>query len=463
MDLPDVLQHIDYDAYRNIRFQPEKSLWRGEPGQFEVQFFHPGPLYRDPVSVSVLSGGRAQAVPFSTDLFSYQGFPAPPPGKGLEFAGLRVHAPLNQASYRDELIAFHGASYFRALGKGTVYGASARGLAVDLGEARAEEFPVFTHFYLVRPGAHDANLWLLALLESRSATGAYAFRVQPGETTDIDVSARLFVRDTHVVLGLAPFSSMYLCGEEAPNCFGDFRPEIHDSDGLALWAENGERLFRPLRNPKRTVTSSFRLDSPRGFGLLQRDRVFDHYQDLEARYQDRPSLWIEPVSGFGRGSVRLLEISTRAETGDNIALAWVPEAKPALPQALDLRYRLRVGARVDESGPPGQVQATRLVRSERGVRFLVDFAVAKEAIAKEAVAKDAVATNNPKQRTDVVVSCTRARVLEQHVEDNPHAQSLRASFEVSPEPGARDVELRAFLQRGRDALSETWSYAWQAD
>jgi len=272
--------------------------------------------------------------------------------------------------------------------------------------------------------------------------------VQPGATTWVDVSARLFVRDAHAALGLAPFSSMYLCGEEAPNCFGDFRPEIHDSDGLSLWADNGERLFRPLRNPKRTVTSSFRLDSPRGFGLLQRDREFDHYQDLEARYQDRPSLWVEPVAGFERGSVRLLEIAARSEFGDNIALAWMPETAPALPQAFDLRYRLHAGASVEGGASAGHVQSTRLARSERGLRFLVDFALAQSA---------------EKPLPELVISGTGARVLEQHVENNPHAHGLRASFEVAPEPGARELELRAFLRAEHDTLTETWSYAWQLD
>jgi glucans biosynthesis protein len=448
LQLPATLEHIDYDAYRNIRFRPEKSLWRGEPGQFEVQFFHPGPAYRDPVFVWVVEGGQARALPFSTDLFSYQGFPAPPSGAGLEFAGLRVHTALNQASYRDEVVAFHGASYFRALGKGNVYGASARGLASHLGEAQPEEFPVFTRFYLLRPDAHATSLWILALLESRAATGAYAFHVQPGVSTLLDVTARLFVRDAHAALGLAPFSSMYLCGEEAPNCFGDFRPEIHDSDGLALWAADGERLFRPLRNPRRTATSSFRLDSPRGFGLLQRDREFDHYQDLEARYQDRPSLWVEPISGFERGSVRLLEIAARAENGDNIAMAWMPDSTPVLPRTLDLRYRLHVGASSDGANPGGSVQATRLTRSEHGLRFLVDFALTPA---------------RQKPPVEAVISCTGARVLEQHVEDNPHAHALRASFEVAPDAGVRDVELRAFLRAGSDTLSETWSYAWQAE
>lgn len=447
MHLPEVLSSIDYDGYRKIRFRPERSLWRGQPGRFEVQFFHAGPGYRTPVTVSVLDDGQERKLPFTTDWFRYDGLERPPPADGLELTGLRIHTALNRADYRDEVLTFHGASYFRALGAGNVYGLSARGLSIDLGSAGPEEFPCFTRFALQRPGAQDTSLWILAFLESQRATGAYAFRLLPGSNTVLDVHARLFVRDPRASLGLAPASSMYLCGEESGGCPHDYRPEVHDSDGLALAGATGERLFRPLRNPRRTVTSSFRLDSPRGFGLLQRDRDFDHYQDLEARYQDRPSMWVEPLQGFERGSVRLLEIATKDETGDNIAMAWVPDQVPALPATLELRYRLHFGAVVGR-GPGGEVQSTRTAPTERGRRFIVDFRLPE-----------------PQRQlaVEAVISASGGRVLEHHVEDNQLARTWRASFEVAPEPGARDVELRAFLRAGPDTLTETWSYAWQIE
>lgn len=444
IDLPAGLAEITYDAYRDIRFRPERSLWRGSPGLFEVQFFHPGSIFDTAVLISTVERGQARAVPFSTELFSYEGLPAPPPAAGLEFTGLRVHTPLNSESYRDEVVAFHGASYFRPLGKGNVYGLSARGLALDLGEPGPEEFPSFTHFYLVRPGARSEHLWILALLESRRATGAYALRIQPGNTTLIEVTAELFLRDRVRALGLAPLTSMYLFGEEAPNGFGDFRPEVHDSDGLSMWSSTGEWLFRPLRNPKATTLSSFRLGSPRGFGLVQRDRSFEHYQDLETRYQDRPSIWIEPVEGFGEGSVRLLEIASDAEGQDNIAMAWAPDSADL--QALRVRYRMHVGSDVDDPARSGRVTATRIAQTRQGARFLVDFA-----------------GGAPAEDTEVeaVVSGSGARILERHVEKNPYAGGLRASFEVALEPGATQVELRAYLRTQSDVLTETWSYLWQ--
>jgi glucans biosynthesis protein len=446
LELPKQLAKLAYDQWRKIRFRPEKSLWRDDPGRFEVQFFHPGFTFLQGVTVSLIENGQVQRYPFSTDLFSYEGLPAPPPSDGIEFTGFRVHTPLNVEGYRDEVVVFNGASYFRPLGKGTVYGLSARGLAIDMGEPKPEEFPSFTEFYLVHPGPSDASLWILALLESRRATGAYAFHLQPGDPTLIDVTAKIFVREPVAALGIAPLTSMYLFGEEAPNRFGDFRPEVHDSDGVSLWGSTGEWLFRPLLNPQKTVTTSFRLDSPHGFGLVQRDRTFDHYQDLEARYQDRPSAWIEPIAGFEKGSLRLLEISTELETDDNIALAWVPDVQPERGKPLSVSYRVHVGSADDVKGPTARVAATRMGKTDNGVRFLVDFAGPELLHAEDVQA---------------VVSITGSRILEQHVEQNSFAQGVRASFEVAAEPDARDVELRAFLKSKNDVLTETWSYLWQ--
>lgn len=455
LQLPASIAKLTYDQWRKIRFRPDKSLWRNEPGRFEVQFFHPGFTFVEGVKVSLAepsgaeSTNRASQVrpfPFSTDLFSYEGLPAPPPAEGIEFTGFRLHTPLNTPEYRDEVVVFNGASYFRPLGKGTVYGLSARGLAIDMGEPKPEEFPAFTEFTLVRPGPNDDFVWILALLESRRATGAYAFHVQPGDPTLIDVTAELYVREPVAALGIAPLTSMYLFGEDAPNRFGDFRPEVHDSDGVSSWSSTGEWLFRPLRNPPRTVTTSFRLDAPKGFGLVQRDRAFDHYQDLEARYQDRPSAWVEPVKGFEKGSLRLLEIATQLETDDNIALAWVPDALPQRGEPLDLSYRLHVGSADDVQGPSARVAATRLGRTEKGYRFLVDF-VGPGLLRAEGV--------------EAIVSASGGRILEQHIEHNAFAEGIRASFELAAEPNARDIELRAFLKNQTDVLTETWSYLWQ--
>jgi glucans biosynthesis protein len=248
---------------------------------------------------------------------------------------------------------------------------------------------------------------------------------------------------------------MFLFGEDAPARFGDFRPEVHDSDTLALWSAQGEKLVRPLRNPARTTVCTFRLDSPRGFGLLQRDKAFASYQDLEARYQDRPSVWVEPLGDWGPGAVRLLEIATEREIDDNIAALWVPDRVP--PEGLRMRYRLHVGgenpfehaAHEAREGAAARVMATRhakIDQMEQGRRFVVDFVGERL---------------RPIDGVSVRANATGAKIVQQRVEHNPFLDGVRAVIDVVPEAGASDVELRAFLARDTEALSETWSYLWQ--
>lgn len=452
--LPPGLQSLNYQGYRGIRFRPERSLWRGEPGRFEAQFFHLGFYYREPVVVGVVpaEGGEPTHLAFSSDMFTYDGVTAPPPNADLGFAGVRLHAPINTDAYRDEVIVFQGASYFRAVGREQWFGLSARALAIDTGEPKVEEFPRFTELYLVRPAPEAEHTWVLGLLESARVTGAYAFRIEPGSAmhrdTLIEVTARVFPREGASkidVLGLAPLTSMYLFGEDQPARFGDYRPEVHDSDGMVAASASGERIFRPLRNPPRTTTSSFRLDSPRGFGLVQRDRELASYQDLESHYQDRPSIWIEPLGDWGKGALRLLEIATELETDDNVALLWVPDAVPV--DGVSVAYRMHVGY-FDQRDVSGTAVATRRTRTPTGSeRFLIDFAIDKNAYDLPGV--------------KVVASATGGTVSAQRIEAIPDKNMVRASFEVTAERQARDVELRAFLQDGDDVMTETWSYLWQ--
>jgi periplasmic glucans biosynthesis protein len=447
VDLPPSLRDIDYETYRTIRYKPERSLWRGGPGGFEAQFFHMGYGYREPVAMFVVEGQDAKPFPFSTELFSYDGVPKPPPPdpNTLGFTGVRLHAPINRPDYRDEFVVFQGASYFRVVGRGQAYGLSARGLAIDTGEPSGEEFPRFTEMYL-EPATGDAKaIWVMALLESRRATGAYAMRIEPGATTTVEVMARIFLREGVRNLGVAPLTSMYLFGKENPAAFGDYRPEVHDSDGLAMLSGGGEWLFRPLRNPPRTTVCSFRLDSPRGFGLLQRDRRFDSYQDLDSRYQDRPTAWVEPLSDWGKGSLRLLEIATQLESDDNIALVWIPDQVPT--DGMTLHYKLHVGPEVPVARPLGKVVATRYreLASDKA-RFIVDFAEL-----------DTKAKNDP-PRLDVSIG--GGRLVGQQLLKNPFTDGYRALLDVVREQ-ADDIELRATLRADSHAVTETWSYLWQ--
>ncbi|MES1168434.1 MAG: glucan biosynthesis protein, partial [Oleiharenicola lentus] len=311
---------------------------------------------------------------FARELFDYGTLKTGPIPADLGFAGLRIHYPLVLPT--DELAVFLGASYFRSVGRGLHYGLSARGLAINTGESSPEEFPRFEEFWVERPAAGAATITLYALLNGPSATGAYRFTIRPGDDTVMDIKVALYFRSHPVVVGLAPLTSMFQHGENTGWSRDDFRPEVHDSDGLLLHTGADEWVWRPLANPPATRVSTFSDKSPRGFGLMQRDRDYAHYDDLEANYHQRPSAWVEPVGDWGAGAVRLLEIRAPDETSDNIVACWVPAALPAIGQPLAFEYRLHWVGQPKGLPPSGFVTSTRqgtvLDHPERR-RFVVDF------------------------------------------------------------------------------------------
>lgn len=453
-EVPAWLRNLSYDQLRRIEFDTRQSLWAGYGAGFEAQFLHPGFLFDRSVRIWETHAGGVRPVPFRTGLFRYRGVePGLIPAE-LGFAGFRLMHPFGgRGEPFQEIGSFAGASYFRFLPAGAAYGLSARGLALDTAADRPEEFPRFSEFWLERPAADDRAVTVLALLESERVTGAYRFHITPGAETVVAVSAELHFRGVPGVVGLAPLTSMFWRGEGNGASPDDYRPEVHDSDGLLLHRGSGEWLWRPLANPARLTVATFADEDPRGFGLLQRDRDFEHYQDLEAAYHLRPGLWVEPVGRWGRGGVRLVEIPTRTEFDDNVVACWVPEAAPVPGTPFALEYRLRWF--LDGIGPPGaRAIATR--RGKSGVhepgfeRFVVDFAggpladLAAEAPVEAVVTVDAAAA--PHHVT---------------VQRNRFNGSWRVAFLVRPPAEPRPVELRCFLRRGGEALSETWSHLWQ--
>jgi glucans biosynthesis protein len=167
-----------------------------------------------------------------------------------------------------------------------------------------------------------------APLQSPSVVGAYTFTAQPGDETVMDVDATLFAAGGQL-FGIGPLTSMFLFDESSPARFDDYRRAVHDSDGLQILSGNGERVWRQLANPKTLQVSAFTDQSPRGFGLLQRKRRFDAYEDFEARYELRPSLWVEPRGDWGQGHIELIEIPTEREIHDNIVAFWRPPRREA--------------------------------------------------------------------------------------------------------------------------------------
>ncbi|MFW5816423.1 MAG: glucan biosynthesis protein, partial [Wenzhouxiangella sp.] len=325
------LAALDYDQYRAIRFDPARALWAQDEG-FRVQFFHPGFLFNESVRIHEIDDGAVREIRFDPDRFRFDPpLDGPPVAAAAGHAGFRVHYPLNRPAVHDEFLVFLGASYFRLIGPGQGYGVSARGLALDSGGSGPEEFPVFRQFWLERPRPDASRLRLLALLDSPSVTGAFAFEVEPGEPTSMVVEARLFARRDLVRPGIAALTSMFKHGDTGPMRVDDFRPRVHDSDGLLVHSSRGEAQWRPLSNRARVRLSSFADDAaPAGFGLLQRRRAFEDYHDLEARYDLRPGKWVEPLGGdWGAGRVELVEIPTADETFDNIVAYWTPAKLPA--------------------------------------------------------------------------------------------------------------------------------------
>lgn len=451
--IPDWLLEISYDQWRDIRFQPDRSLWRKPGARFEVQMFHPGLFYDRAVPINVVDGKSVEPVKFSPSLFDYgeNNFASRVP-EDLGFAGFRLHYPINRPDYRDEVIVFLGASYLRAVGKNLGFGISARGLAIDTALRSGEEFPFFKEFWLVRPAAAAKSMTVLALLDSPRMTGALEFVVTPGAQTTTDVRATFFARAEIEKLGLAPLTSMFLAGENSQVRAPDYRPEVHDSDGLALHTGDGEWIWRPLENPERLRVSAFAAINPKGFGILQRDRDFDHYQDLETHPERRPSVWVEPVGDWGRGHVELVEIPTHDDTNDNIVAYWVPELETGPNVPLSIAYRMSWFGDDPNRPPAGRVVATRrdTGTQDGALRFVIDFA-------GDELRKMPADTLVHGSVTIGTGDGQQGEMIEQQVIQNPEAGGWRLIFQMQPR-GGDPIDLRAFLKLDDAVLTETWSY-----
>ncbi len=460
--LPAPLAALDYDAWRDIRFKPNRAFLGEAGGPFRLQLFHRGFLYPRPVAVNLVREGVATAIPYSADLFEFgrTKLDAPLPAD-LGFAGIRIHAPLNKPNLLDELMVFVGASYFRFLGRDQLYGLSARGIALGT-DSDAEEFPVFRAFWIEVPAKTADALTIHALLDSPSLTGAFRFVVDPGEATAVSITTTLYPRKTLDRVGLAPLTSMFFIGEADRGHSDDYRPELHDSDGLQIAAGSGEWLWRPLDNPQARRISSFSDANPRGFGLMQRDRAFEDYQDLEASYERRPSYFVDTVGDWGEGRVVLVELPTDNETADNIVAFWRPSVPYPAGEPVRLAYHLRAtlagaphpNARVlatfiagaSASGAARQAETDPAARLKR--RFLIDF-----------TGGDLAYFLPDPSTVEVVASATVGSVQATSITRNPHIGGFRAALDVALDaPGS--TELRVYLRAGDRALSETWSYPW---
>ena len=455
--LPQNLQKLNYDQFRDIRFHRASALWF-EHALFEVQFFHRGFNFDRRVNVNEVSAdGVVRAISYNPAMFEFGKLvPEMKLPADLGFAGFRIHYPLNSPAYKDEVMVFLGASYFRVLGRNQLYGLSARGLAVNTASPNGEEFPYFTDFWLVKPDAKQRTLTVYALLDSPSVSGAYQFELRPGTTTQVQVTGELYPRRAVEKIGIAPLTSMFLYGENGTSGrhFDDFRPEVHDSDGLMTQTGGGEWIWRPLTNPKALRVNRFMDQRPHGFALAQRDRDFGHYQDNESRFELRPSYWVEPLGDWGKGGVELVEIPTDEEIHDNIVAYWVPDAPVQPKKPISFSYLLSAYMRAPIWPPGGRAIATRFGAAAAtgnaapaGTRrVVVDFAGGDLDVLNSAQPVQAEVTANNGQLDAVTV------------EHLPESGVWRAAMRLKPGSGDKPVELRCYLTLYGEALTETWTY-----
>ncbi|WP_349238567.1 glucan biosynthesis protein G [Bosea sp. F3-2] len=462
-NLPDVFSKMQFADYQKMQPRRDRFAWTELGTPFKLAFYHQGMQFNAPVKINEIVNGAVQEIPYDAGRFDFADlhFDREQTSK-LGWAGFRVVYPINQAGKLDEVMSVLGASYFRVIGKGQIYGLSGRGLAIDTGLPIAEEFPAFREFWLRRPKPRDKQLTFYALMDSPRATGAYEFTLAPGADAVLSVKARVFMREGAAprTLGIAPLTSMFLFGPNQPSPTYNFRPAIHDSNGLAIHGGDGKWTWSPLSNPPSMVaTTNFAAENPKGFGLLQRGRSFTRYEDLKDRYDLRPSAWIEPTNNWGKGSVRLVEIPTGDETNDNIVAFWVPESMPAAGQPLQFDYRIHWTT--DEPAilkdgtsyvwqtirSTGEFYQSNLIRAGDGTQaFLIDFkGPSLRQLSPQAPVTAEVGAND------------NVEIVGTELQPNPAIKGWRLTYRVKLKNPAVSSDLRATLKQGDRTLTETWN------
>ncbi len=449
-NLPAVFRDMKFADYQKIHFLQEKAEWANDKTPFKLSFYHQGMHFDTPVKINEVTATKVEEIKYDPSRFEFGDVPHDPEStKNLGYAGFRVLYPINKADKQDEIMTLLGASYFRVVGKGHVYGLSARGLAIDTALPSGEEFPRFTEFWVEKPKPADKHLVIYALLDSPRSTGAYKLTLRPGNDTVVDVQSRVFLRDQVSRLGVAPLTSMYLFGPNQPSKVLNYRPALHDSEGLSIHAGNGEWLWRPLNNPKHLAVSNFSVENPRGFGLMQRQRAFSDYEDLDDNYQKRPSAWIEPKGDWGKGTVDLVEIPTADETNDNIVAFWSPEKLPEPGKPFEYAYRLHWTIDEPKFQAPelgwvkqtlrstGDVKQSNLIRQPDGsVAFLVDFAgPALAALPEDTAVRSQISVDD------------NAEVVENNLRYNPETKGWRLTLRLKVKEANKSTEMRAALVR----------------
>ncbi|MEP5731735.1 MAG: glucan biosynthesis protein G [Sulfitobacter sp.] len=448
--IPESWQNLSYDQYRKIWFDSRNALWEGTQSPQRIDVFPPGLYFPQPVAMYVIENGASRPLAFDMAVFdTTDKFPDVAIDDTLGYSGMRLRAELEKPGIFQEYAVFQGASYFRGIGTGEIYGLSARGLALKTGDPMGEEFPDFTAFWMETPAPGSDTIVLHALLDSISCTGAYRFEITHGTVLEMKVAATLFAREDMSHVGIAPLTSMFLFDDTMRQRFSDFRPAVHDSNGLLIHNGAGEVIWRPLKNPNTLQISAFSDMNPRGFGLAQRKRQFSDFNDLEALYHNRPAVWITPGEDWGKGSVTLVEIPADREIYDNIVSYWRPSAPIKAGTEHQMSYTLHWGADpvAATADVPVKVLNTAMGgRPEGGQIIAIDFAPSDQ------VPEDL-------STVEILVRSSAGEVTPGIVQRNPETGGPRLAFTFKPGE-ARFAEFRAQLRLGGEPLSEVWLYRW---
>ena len=449
--IPESWRNLTYDQYRKIWFDARNALWENTDHPQRVDVFPPGLYFPQAVGLNVVQDGQARGVKFDMDVFdTTDKFPDVEIDDTLGYSGLRLRGELEKKGIFQEYAVFQGASYFRGIGTGETYGLSARGLALKTGDPMGEEFPDFTAIWLEAPPPGSTTQVLHALLDSPSATGAYHFEIIHGPVLEMKVSAQIFARAELINIGIAPLTSMFLFDDTMRQRFSDFRPAVHDSDGLLIHNGAGEVIWRPLNNPTRLQISAFADNNPRGFGLIQRKRKYSDFNDLEALYHNRPAVWITPGEGWGQGAVTLVEIPADLEIYDNIVAYWRPSQAMQPGDAHKMNYTLHWGA--DPVAMTAQMPVRVLNTAmggrafEEGEIIVIDFA-------------DSPDVPDDLSKVEILVRTNAGTVTPGILQRNPETKGPRLAFTFQAED-ATLAEFRAQLRLNGEPLSEVWLYRW---
>ncbi|MGL4637744.1 MAG: glucan biosynthesis protein [Beijerinckiaceae bacterium] len=442
--LPDPFNGLNQEAYLAIRHRPERQVWADENRAFTLEPLHRGFVYNTPVMISVVEEGMVHRVVYDAGRYTFGRLAAPAQLPDMGFSGFRI---LTTGENPREIASFQGGTFFKSLARGQNMGTVARALAIRTADGRGEEFPVFRAFWIERP-AQDGSIIIHAVADSESATAAFRFVIRSHDVTIIDTEATVFARTALDSIGLCPMQATFLFAANKRRNVDDYRPSVHDVSGLQMLNGRGEWIWRPLNNPEQLQISSFMDDNPRGFGLVQRNRDFANYQDDDARFELRPSLWIEPIGDWGPGSVQLVEIPSDSEVNDNVIAFWRPRTPLAAGSETTLTYRQFWCWTPPEKSDLAAAVSFRIGRGSTGRRrkCLVEFA-------GDVFGQDA----QPDMK--LVLSASSGQITQSRLVVNAARKSARVHFEIDP-GNENATELRLLIESNDKPLTETWLYRW---